>query len=407
MSAVTRSRGAVVIAPSAPLPIGAASQKKKAAPKRSTKKKGTVGRGKEEEVSEDNAGEEGKSGDVVIVPISPDATIQLMKNANARQEQMIRDLQDTVRQLTAKVSAVVTPGPSGVNSTTGSNHSSRAPAPRDAPKERYAGEGGLIDKLDAWVRSATRMLAFYEGISDKAAVAWLATGLDGAAGDWFDEEVHSTGQAPATPSLLFDGLRRRFQPVNSAETARRDLDVLRQSKGMSVNDYTTRFRQLITHLPSDSAETRMFQYRRGLLSHLEDKIAQAEPQPATLDKLIALAARIEGRAASQGRGSNDQAAGAETDSPPVIESTEQLNALLERTAAMAAEAAVRQHGYDSRRIRGSNKGSRDQPLWKLVGLTKEEGDRRRAANLCMHCAGTGHVYRDCKERAAKKPARLN
>ena len=77
-----------------------------------------------------------------------------------------------------------------------------ANAPRDACREKYAGEPGLA--LTVWCAKARRMLAFYENISDAKAVAWLATGLDGAAGDWFDEQSISKGQPFTTPTALFD-----------------------------------------------------------------------------------------------------------------------------------------------------------------------------------------------------------
>jgi hypothetical protein len=408
MSAATRSsaRRAASVAPAAPASPAPASRK-------AQKGKGTKRareQGQQQELSGDN--DAGGASSALQVPATASDTAVALRLAteHAALLKQLADTQALVRQLTAAAAGAAAASSGQANQSAPSSLAgstlNRAPAPRDAMKERYAGEGGL--KLDAWIRSVTRMLAFYEGMTDKTAVAWLATGLDGAAGDWFDEYVSSFLQPPASPSALFDGLRRRFQPVNSAETARRDLDVLRQAKGTSVNDYTTRFRQLITHLPADSMETRKFQYRRGLLAYIEERISQAEPQPATLDAVIALAARIEGRSASNGRAANDQVAGAETDREPggLISSSDQLNALLERTAAMAAEAAVNRQ-YDSRRNRGANKGSKDQPLWKLVGLTKEEGARRRAGNLCMYCSGTGHIYRDCPDRAAKKPARLN
>jgi hypothetical protein len=107
--------------------------------------------------------------------------------------------------------------------------SSTSSMPRDAFKDKYSGEPGLA--LDRWAAKARRLLAFYDQLPDARAVAWLATGLDGAAGDWFDEYVLTHGQPPSTPDALVAAMRSRFQPVNAIETARRELDVLRQEKG--------------------------------------------------------------------------------------------------------------------------------------------------------------------------------
>ena len=395
-------------------PVSRKGTKKKAGSRGQSKK--DPGEGHDEDsvlgVSVQVAGANGASaGTVVGTTVTGTTTVDLIAENAKLRDDLARMM--VIVQGLANANAASSLGPSGVStgsvpvrpstvSAASSSPSIRSATPNGPLNEHYSGEGGL--KLDAWIRATSRLLAFYSGITDSTAVAWLATGLTGAAGDWFDEFVTANSQPPGTPTALYDGLRRRFQPVNSAETARRDLDVLRQTKSMSVNDYTTRFRQLITHLPSDSVETRMFQYRRGLLSVIEDKISQAEPQPVTLDAVISLAARIEGRSsASSGR--IDQVAGAESDPSSMGNSAfEQLNALIEKAVARTAEAVHRQ--YDSRRNRGANKSSFEQPLWRQVGLTKEEGNRRRMKNLCMYCAQSSHTHRDCPSRLGGKPANL-
>lgn len=286
-------------------------------------------------------------------------------------------------------------------SSSSSNDKARGQVPKGVNTDKYKGIGGL--ELDAWITRQRRQLLFFSGMTAEQAVTWLGTALEDAAGDWYDEYAHANGAYPSTSVVLFDGLRKRFQPIDSAETARRDLDVLRQAKG-SVNEYTTRFRQLVGHLPKLDVDSRMYQYRRGLRKDLSDKIAQIVPQPATLEAIVELAARIEGRsgAASEGLAQVDVA------NDSVTYSRAELNALIQ--SAVAAAGARQAPGgapYDSRRNRGANKGSQLTPLWKLAGLTREEGDRRRSNNLCMWCAGTAHIYRDCLDRLAGKPARVN
>ena len=259
--------------------------------------------------------------------------------------------------------------------------------------KRYEGAGGI--ELDDWIGATRRTIAFYTGLDGASAVRFLATGLDGAAASFFDE----LNAPPTDAEALYSALRKRFQPVNSEETARRELDGLRQGQ-LSVNDYTTRFRQLVARLPTDSAPTRIFQYCRGLQAAIEDKIAQAEPQPMTLDAVISLAARLEGRAGSSRKNGN-QLSAAELEELPA--SVAQLNALLDKAVSRGAAAA--KAAYDTRANRGSN--PRGDPLWKVVGLTYEEGQKRRSTNACMHCGVVGHIYRDCVNRLAKKPAKLN
>ena len=259
--------------------------------------------------------------------------------------------------------------------------------------KRYEGAGGI--ELDDWIGATRRTIAFYTGLDGASAVRFLATGLDGAAASFFDE----LNAPPTDAEALYAALRKRFQPVNSEETARRELDSLRQGQ-LSVNDYTTRFRQLVARLPADSASTRIFQYCRGLQAAIEDKITQAEPQPTTLDAVISLAARLEGRAGSSRKNGN-QLSATELEELPV--SVAQLNALLEKAVSRGAASA--KAAYDTRANRGAN--PRGDPLWKVVGLTYEEGQKRRSANACMYCAVVGHIYRDCVDRLAKKSAKLN
>ena len=240
------------------------------------------------------------------------------------------------------------------------------------------------------------MLAFYDTMPDARAVAWLATGLEGAAGDWFDQlaTAHAT---PPSPEALFDGLRRRFEAVNVAETARWSLDALHQEKGTTVNEYTSRFLQLVAHLPKLDTGSRIFQYRRGLNAIIEDRITQAEPQPATLEATIALAARIEGRAGSR-TAAGESLAAASTSTPhsgcvPDTTTAGLMSRITELEAIVRAQAS-------------HSSGGREESRRQVPGLSPDEARRRMDAGLCLHCSRSGHIVRWCPDRAQSKPPTL-
>ena len=270
-----------------------------------------------------------------------------------------------------------------------------AATPRDALRDKYAGEPGLA--LSSWAARTRRMLAFYVGLPDDRAVAWLATGLEGAAGDWYDQLTAMQGRPLPSPDALFTGLRARFQPVNAAETARHELDTLHQEKGATVNEYTSRFLQLVAHLPNLDADTRMWQYRRGLTASVADRLTQAEPQPLTLEATIALAARIEGRSHC-GRSHGEHLAAMSAPQLPSAPTPETTTAsLVHRLAEL--EALVRA-ALPLLQARGN------EPRRQVHGLAHEEAHRRMDSGLCLHCGQAGHILRGCPERAQGKAPTL-
>lgn len=277
-------------------------------------------------------------------------------------------------------------------------------APKDAMRDKYAGEPGLA--LDAWAAKARRMLLFYDGLTDARAVAWLATGLEGAAGDWYDAHTAAqVGRALSSPDALIAELRARFQPVNAEETARRELDALRQGKG-TVNEYATRFHQLVAHLPNDGVGTRIFQFRRGLSSSIEDRLVQAEPQPATLGTAIALAARIEGRS-NHATQSLAAAAVSELSTATAVPAAGTANiALATRVAELEALVQALQ---SSRPAAGGGRRSPkgEETRRQVPGLSSDEARRRMDQGLCLYCGRANHIARDCIDRVARKPPTIS
>jgi len=267
------------------------------------------------------------------------------------------------------------------------------PKPKGPYQERYKGEGGTA--LDKWINSASIAREFFTGMDEASAVTWLAPALEDAALDWLMAHRAQFGTPPASPPALFAGLRERFQPVNAKETARRELDLLRQNKD-SVNDYTTKFRRLIALLPGETEDARMYQFRRGLMRAIEDRIMQAEPQPSSLEATIALATRVEGRWRAN-HGGTEGAAPITLDA----DASAQLSALVDAAVQRGLQSAQPTQRHDSR---GANKRAGAKGMF---GLSEEVTRKRFDGGLCMHCGLTGHIRRECPDFKAGKPPRLN
>jgi hypothetical protein len=312
-------------------------------------------------------------------------------------------------QRAAPAAQLLSPGgaPSATSESAVSSVAARAhgPQPKAPYQERYRGEGGAV--LDKWINSASVARRFFTGMDDATAVSWLAPALEDAALDWLVAYEAQHGTSPASPQALFAGMRARFQPVNAEETARRDMDALRQGKD-SVNEYTTKFRRLSALLPGETANAQIYQFRRGLVRAIEDRIMQAEPQPTSLEATIALATRVEGRwRASHGSSTEGMASMEDTERTFSIA---QLNALLDAARGSQAApptSATQRHRNETRQDHGANKPAKSTPMAQRFGLSEEVTRKRFDNGLCMHCGVTGHIRRDCAEYKAGKPAHLN
>jgi hypothetical protein len=309
------------------------------------------------------------------------------------------------------------PGGAGASSSAaaaaGAPRSPHGPQPKSPYHDKYRGDGGIA--LDGWISSATIAREFYSGMDDAGAVSWLAPALEGAALDWLIAYREQHGSLPVSPAALFAGLRARFQPVNAKETARRELDALRQNKE-SVNEYTTKFRRLIALLPGETEDSRMYQYRRGLARAIEDRIMQAEPQPTSLEATIALASRIEGRwRASHAAVGSDGAAlisfqeGESVQLSALVDAAVQrtLQATIQRARGEGEAAPASQPRHESRQDRGANKRVGGKTMAQHFGLSEEVTRKRFDGGLCMHCGVTGHIRRECPDYKAGKSPRLN
>jgi hypothetical protein len=243
--------------------------------------------------------------------------------------------------------------------------------------------------------------------------------LRGTALDWWDNL--SDPQRQGFDWNAFElAVRARFQPVNSGDTARAQLDALRQGPKQSVHDYIAAFRRPLPALPEMHEKDRVHCFLAGLLPELRGQLKIAGV--TTLADAIEKASRI---------GSHLQMAAAGSAAPHRDGNAMDVNALGlyaatvteghdyptddEDAAAPVSRAefkqllAAMQHQRDGSGSGGSNRGGKRPPFGRgdrrppprVHGLSEQEVRKRLDERLCFVCGEAGHRKYDCPENKEK------
>jgi Retrotransposon gag protein/Zinc knuckle len=292
----------------------------------------------------------------------------------------------------------------------------RGPSLRIAPPAHY---NGSTPPLDDWLASIRQQFAFYQLASNAERVRFAAAHLKGPALDWWEHP--GAGSVPSTWAEIEAGLRARFQPVTTAETARVRLAALEQGKH-SINDYVAIFRRLIVAVPTMDAESQLFAFTHGLNKHLY--MLSRQVMPATLEEAIALAVRMgtAGPMANVSSSSSGSSAmdlsvlRAELDGheavPTTTPSAEAPVTRAEFTTLLAAiQQSNNRRGGDSA---GSSRGAQGasggvqwpRGLPRIKGFTPEKVQQYMDANKCFRCNVVGHASRDCPLRKVDSNGRV-
>jgi hypothetical protein len=332
--------------------------------------------------------------------------MQQQQQQHAAQQAQIQQLQQQLQQQQAAQQAPAAQG--GAAAAAAVAAAARA-QPRLAAPPAY---GGNAAALDGWLREMRKQCRYYGLTTDDAAVRFGSAQLTGAALDWWDSLSDAQRTAHSTSLADFEqALRTRFQPVNSADTARRQLDALQQGPRQTVHDYISAFRRLLSAVPDMSEADRTHRFLQGLrpglqtqlrihgVSSLDDAIVKASrigslSQFAAGSNLAGGAGRgdamdlsnvelhgIEGLEESTGGKDESDAAGASA-----VVSRSELNALLQQQHKQLLAALQQQRKSKPRRGGGSN---------KVPGLTPEQVRERYAKGQCFACGESGHVKANC------------
>lgn len=295
----------------------------------------------------------------------------------------------------------------------------RVERPRLPPPPFYSGGANA---LDDWFSAMEQQIVWYgDGLpTDAARLVWIGSFLQGAALDWWK----TLASKPQTVAEFAVALRARFQPVNSAETARAKLLALAQGRA-GVQAYVDAFRRLLVRVPSMSDDDRVFQFLRGLQPAVA---TQLRMQGVTsLDKAIELAVRVGGlmeqaaapstqRTAAaahspmeldnieglEGEGREGDTTGGDNDAPVTqAQLRELINAMREERGGVNSARGGRGGG------RNIPNGRRARGLPQIPHLSPVQVQEYMAAGKCFGCGSTEHQSRRCPKRKEDASGRVS
>lgn len=292
----------------------------------------------------------------------------------------------------------------GASSSSSSSH--RGDKPRlPAPP---AFDGRTAGGVDVWLRELRKQFSWY-GSSMQAEADRIRFGsahLSGVALDWWES---IEGKQPVSWSAFEEALRTRFQPANSADAARQQLDKLRHLPRQQVHEYTAEFRRLLMALPKMEEGDRVYRYVSGLQSRLSGLVKLQAP--STLADAISLAARVDGLSggetpAAAGGSAPQGVASALGGTMPLVPaftgeqpmdvnnmeapvSASQFATLLQSLVAAQVEQREQINAMLSGRRGFSSSSSR------VPHATNEQIQERRERGACFACGKEGHRKADC------------
>lgn len=316
--------------------------------------------------------------------------------------QQLRQQQLHAQQNAAPVAAVAPAAPAP-----------RAFQPRLAPPPSYSGSSTPA-VLDAWLREIRKHCRYYGPMTDEQAVNYGSAQLSGYALDWWDAlTAESRAQAAASFATFEQVLRARFQPVTSSDTARLQLDSLRQGPKQSIHDYISSFRRYVAALPAMHEGDKVHAFLRGLHASVQRDLRK--DGVATVEDAIIKAARIgamdqfsaRSAAAAAGHGYAQSSSSSSMMDLNNIEGLEQQTGESDDGAAGADSPVTRaelrqflaamqqQRGGRSGRHAPPSRGGRSAP--RVPGLSEQEVRKRLDTGACFQCGEAGHRKYDCPQ----------
>lgn len=333
---------------------------------------------------------------------------------NQMQQQMMQWQQAIQQQLAA---AAVAP-----NAPAGGGGAGRPKLPSPPQYD------GASAKLDDWSNDLRQQFEWYAMSTDVARLQFAVAFLKGAARDWWTNL--DAGTRPLTWADFEAALRRRFQPVTAAETARSKLLAIAQGKA-HVNEYIEVFRRLLAYVPDMSASDRLFQFLRGLRPDIAKHIRMQGIQ--ALDAAVEAAARI-GSLGEIGASSSSASASSSSSSAAApmdlsamlssagdgIEGLEQAASTDQAANAVVTRAELTQLLNAMREFRKGPSGAsgggqsnrdrfprRDRGPPRIAHLTPDQVQEYMTAGKCFGCGLKDHMSRACPKRKVGADGRVS
>jgi Retrotransposon gag protein len=293
----------------------------------------------------------------------------------------------------------------------------RVERPRLPPPAPFDGKSAALDEWAVVMQQQFDWYASSEAEKLRMAVAFQK----GAALDWWTNQLSPADRsAVATWDQFVAALRKRFQPVTTAELARVKLSRLEQGKA-SIHEYVAAFRRLIIALPAMEEGDRLFAFTRGLKPSIATQLRIQGVK--RVDEAIEMAVRVGtmGDFAALASSSSSTRVDAEAMEIDNIEGVEGLEpastdgdsaatpaSKASPASASGSEAAVTRadlHALiaamaDNRRSRVSkaDRQGRRPAQKEGEGLTAEEMREHLDSNRCFYCHKTGHRAVECRRK---------
>lgn len=342
---------------------------------------------------------------------APQADAAQLTAAVHAQGQQIAALLHHISQQSQQSASAASPPPYAGNNAS----KPRIPAP--------AAYEGAAAALDDWVAELEQQFDWYR-TADAEKVQFATAFLKGAARDWWKH----LASRPADWAGLVAALRKRFQPVTTAEVARAKLLTLNQGKS-SVQDYVSSFRRLLISVPTMSEDDRLFQFLRGLRKDIATQLRMQGV--TTLEEAVEKATRVgaaselSGASSSATTSSGSGAAPMELDAAMLnnVEGLEQETSSGSQTSSTGASSTVtraelqqmlnamreqrggRRGGFTQR---GGREGQQDtRRLPQIEHLSPQQVREYMAANKCFGCSSTEHRSRQCPLRKVDAHGRVS
>jgi hypothetical protein len=279
---------------------------------------------------------------------------------------------------------------------------------------------GRASALDGWLADMKKQFDHHAVTQDGERLRQAPGFLTGAAYDWW--ERLDVASRPTTWEAFAAALRKRFQPVTSADTARAKLLALAQGK-TTVNEYIASFLRLLMAVPSMSEDDRLFQFLRGLRPQIAVQLRMQGV--STVDEAINKAARVGSAGELSGLSSFGASTSAHAAAPMELDAIEELKddetssgssssrvaRLEENVQEMLAFMREQRKGNGSASSgppssrgsfapRGGRSASshRNRGLPQIPHLSPLQVKEYMDAGRCFGCGSTEHQSRQCPKR---------
>ncbi len=299
-------------------------------------------------------------------------------------------------------SAPVTPTTADTSAPSSQPLQVRMPLPTP---DKY--KGNSCKELATWLANVSSLITFNGWSLDSAqAISYASTFLTDRARQYWSDTVKRTQDVYANCRSWqqFAALLNSFlSDPHPAETARRDLRALRQTR--SVRAYTDRYLQLACQIPGRPDEEFKSEYIAGLKDYVASWVKQAKP--ATFEAARHLAFEAEGANAHQQRPDP-----MELDTLVTRKVQAAVNRGLHNITASSSASTGRPRSPSpyprSASFHRSSSGSKspDRRIIPLNQLSEEERAELISSGKCLRCRKPGHHADRCPKfrhpQASKK-----